>query len=248
MGRDVPPKCSKPFFIHTSVKNSKFCFPILSHSDSFLQLITPNPMLAVNCSLFHSTTCFDPVDRQQVLVVKLLSNWTVAACRELTSLLLCCYITFGVCCTQTACHSSAPLGTSRLFLLVSLAFFLKMVLQDRSMLACTKCRLLCEICWLILTLWLSNVDTWPIWKYRLSRLLRHTVCVRDSSYRCRKVQATTQNANSIRVRAFDIIRTIVLKTKIAGFISAPSVRISRGGQCQYCAGTDNRQSAATLTL
>jgi len=104
-------------------KTQNFAFLILSHSDSFVQLITPNPVLAVKCSLFHYATCFGPVDGQQLIVLKFLSDGTVVACSELTSLLLYCCIILGVCCTLTACHSSAPVGTSWLISVGILSFF-----------------------------------------------------------------------------------------------------------------------------
>lgn len=62
-----------------------------------------------------------------------------------------------------------------------------------------------------------------------------TLRVRDSSYRRRKVQAAHQNANSVCVRAFDIIRTVVLKTKIDRFVTGPFCEIwSRGALPKLC--------------
>lgn len=108
---------------HLCEKLKSFAFLILPHSDSFLQLIKPNPVLAVKCSLFHYATCFGPVDGQQLIVLKFLSDGTVVACSELTSVLLYCCIILGVCCTLTACHSSAPEGTSWLIFIGIFSFF-----------------------------------------------------------------------------------------------------------------------------
>lgn len=132
MGRDVPPKRPKPFLIHTSVKNSKLCIPQLVPFRQFRTVNNTNPALAVKCSLFHSATCFGPVDGQQLTVLKFLSDGTVVACSELASLLLYYCIILRVCCTLTACHNSAPVETSRLISVGILVFSLKMALQDRN--------------------------------------------------------------------------------------------------------------------
>ena len=114
MDRDIPLKLPKLFLIHTSVKNSKLCIPNLFPFRQFLTVNNTNPALAVKCSLFHPATCFGPVGGQQLIVLKFLSDGTVVACSELTSLPLYCCIILGMCCTLTACRSSAPLGIFQL--------------------------------------------------------------------------------------------------------------------------------------
>ena len=153
----------------------------------FKSLITPNPVLAIKCGLFHSAT----------------------------SLLLYCCIILGVCCTLTACHSSALVGTSWLISVGIFRFFPEdgttWPKNVGSCVHCGGCSCRCDYA----TRTGGRSDSTCLAGCYV------TLCVRDSSYRRRKVRAALQNANVVCVRAFDIIRTVVLKTKIDRFATGP---------------------------